>query len=203
MYQTCTGLAYHAKLESCKLRNWDFSIPNYTRSISVLFLPSCGKVMLSQASATHSVQGRRGVSMPGPMSLPRGGYFWYQVPSGQWVYQRGWVYHGEGHVTDWVGIPEGDGCTRRSRYTGYIEGTGKSGGMGWVYQVDPPPPSTNIQLWPPKRVVWTLLECFCPNLLLTVEKKLALFAFLLSISFIYFVNTIKLKVTTALTSHFS
>ena len=61
---------------------------------------SCGKVMLSRASVSHSVEGLVGIA--GPISFR--GYLWYQVPSG-----GGWICPG-GVSKGWVclgGFPGG------------------------------------------------------------------------------------------------
>ena len=93
-------------------------------------------------------------------------------------------------MPDWVGISEGAGVL------GGIQGNMYTRGMEWVYQVYLPPQvltsSDDHRSGRYASYSNAFLSYFTFNF----------FVFLLSISFIYFVNTIKLKVTTALTFTF-
>ena len=59
---------------------------------------SCGKVMFSQASVSHSVHGE-GVGIPGPMSFPGVGG-WVGICKGEGNMQEGWVCAGGGYLPD-------------------------------------------------------------------------------------------------------
>ena len=66
----------------------------FLQSLVPLFITasqqSCGKVMILQASANHTVHGEGGwMAIPCPMSLPVRGYLWSKVPSREWVGPRG------------------------------------------------------------------------------------------------------------------
>ena len=132
----------------------------------------------------------KGVGMAGTRSLV-GQIF--LVPGPFWainILERVGIPWGGG-MPDWVGISEGAGILRG------IMGNMYTRGMEWVYQ-----------LYPPLQVLTSSDDHRSGRYASYSNAFLSYFTFdffffLLSISFIYFVNTIKLKVTTALTSYFS
>ena len=105
------------------------------------------KVMFSQLCVCS-----HGVGISGPMSFlgdisgtkslyGRGGYLWYQVPSGDWVSRSGVGIRGEG----WILIPQGWICR-------YVQEVGKHPSPLWTHGI----------LWDMgnKWTVCILLECF-------------------------------------------